>query len=392
MAKCAAAALIAALMCFGSIGDAMADSISDLRAKRKNLDQSVSDAKRQLNSTVSDRNNTAYEADVLDAEMENAQMYYDYYVDLLAWADAELVILEADLAQAMQDYDVQYAAFVEHIRLINEAGGESQLFLKILMGSGDINELVNNAEYAKELMEYDARMTEQLLVKKDEIGQKLASVEEYRLEIEAMRYEQEGYLAQLNQKILEKEARLTALYEQEAYFNQMIADIQADEKKVENLIKEAEAAELARQRAALGENAVKTPYQGGVLAWPVPSSTNITSGYGNRKHPISKKNDFHGAIDIGAKSGNSITAAGNGKVIFAARQGSYGNLIIVDHGGGISTAYAHCSSFVASVGQTVTKGQVIAKIGSTGQSTGPHLHFEVRVDGSQKNPIDYLKG
>lgn len=141
---------------------------------------------------------------------------------------------------------------------------------------------------------------------------------------------------------------------------------------------------------------VDADYAGGTMVWPVPSSGKITSGYGNRIHPILKKLKFHSGIDISASYRSSIVSANAGKVIFSGWKGSYGNVIIIDHGGRIATLYAHCSSLLLSKGAKVEAGQTIAKIGSTGSSTGNHLHFEVII-GNEKNdfgnvdPEKYVK-
>lgn len=132
-------------------------------------------------------------------------------------------------------------------------------------------------------------------------------------------------------------------------------------------------------------------FEGGLFQWPVPSSTRITSHYGYRTHPVTKvKNKLHTGVDISANTGADIVAAGDGIVSFVGPKGTYGNVIIINHGGGIETLYAHNSRLVSSPGQSVKRGDVIAKAGSTGRSTGPHLHFEVRKNGKHTEPLSWL--
>ncbi len=131
-------------------------------------------------------------------------------------------------------------------------------------------------------------------------------------------------------------------------------------------------------------------YIGGEMQWPVPASTRVTSPFGYRIHPILGVKKLHTGIDIGVASGNTVVAANAGKVIKAAWNNSYGYMVMVDHGGGIVTLYAHNSVLKVSTGDTVTRGQTVALSGSTGASTGPHVHFEVRVNGEYKNPMNYL--
>ena len=132
-------------------------------------------------------------------------------------------------------------------------------------------------------------------------------------------------------------------------------------------------------------------YTGGKFAWPVPSSGRITSNYGYRVHPVHKTKKFHSGLDIGAPYGTDIVAAADGTVTLATVNGGYGKCIIINHGSGISTLYGHNSSLLVSSGAKVTRGQVIAKAGSTGVSTGPHCHFEVRINGATTDPLQYLK-
>lgn len=130
----------------------------------------------------------------------------------------------------------------------------------------------------------------------------------------------------------------------------------------------------------------------GTFQWPVPSSHTITSNYGYRIHPISGTKKLHAGIDIGAPGGSNIVAADAGTVVLSSfgYNGGYGNYVIISHGNGITTRYAHCSNLFVSTGESVSKGQVIAAVGSTGASTGNHCHFEVRINGGSKNPLNYL--
>ena len=133
-----------------------------------------------------------------------------------------------------------------------------------------------------------------------------------------------------------------------------------------------------------------SPFVGGEFAWPCPSSHYITSSFGNRLHPILKTWKYHTGVDIGASSGKDILAAASGKVLMATTYGGYGNCVMIDHGGGIVTLYGHASRLCVSNGAVVKRGDVIAKVGSTGRSTGPHLHFEVRKDGAYVDPMSYF--
>jgi murein DD-endopeptidase MepM/ murein hydrolase activator NlpD len=182
--------------------------------------------------------------------------------------------------------------------------------------------------------------------------------------------------------LLEKRRELLAKY------NEEIAKTKEDIDYYEDIQKE-KYEELQRyiiQSQSLNRN---LRYSGGRLLWPTTSNL-ITSYFGYRVHPIYGTTRFHSGIDIGASYGAPIYAAESGRVILASYYDGYGNCIIIDHGDGVSTLYAHCSSIIVKVGQYVSKGQIIGYVGSTGNSTGPHLHFEVRINGNPVNPFNYL--
>ena len=134
------------------------------------------------------------------------------------------------------------------------------------------------------------------------------------------------------------------------------------------------------------------PYSGGTMGWPVPGHTRISSPYGYRIHPVFKTRKLHTGIDIPAPSGTTVAAASDGTVIYSGTLGGYGKTIMIDHGGGVVTLYGHNSSLTVSEGTTVKRGNTIAKVGSTGISTGPHCHFEVRKNGGYVDPMPYLRG
>ena len=144
------------------------------------------------------------------------------------------------------------------------------------------------------------------------------------------------------------------------------------------------------QILALARQGLDTNYIGGVLAWPVPGYTKITSNYGMRVHPITGQYKLHTGVDISAPMGANFVAVNDGIVTKAEYNTAYGNMVIIDHGGGISTLYAHGSEILVTVGQTVKKNEAILKVGSTGYSTGPHAHFEVRIGGVVTNPLPYI--
>ena len=171
-----------------------------------------------------------------------------------------------------------------------------------------------------------------------------------------------------------------------------VAKLSEEEKKIQAQIDDytTQVNALNAEILQLALQGIDTQYIGGVLAWPVPGYTRISSNYGMRYHPILHVNKLHTGVDIAAPMGANFVAANDGIVTKAGYNGAYGNMVIIDHGGGISTLYAHGSEILVQVGQTVKRNDPILKVGSTGYSTGPHAHFEVRINGVVTNPIEYI--
>ena len=249
-------------------------------------------------------------------------------------------------------------------------------FVDVLMGSNSISEFVSNVEMIQKIYENDVEIL------------KILEEEHKKLE------EQEKQLEVEKQQLVDIQAQLKVQIEE---LDGQKAELKAEKSKLDQKKKtlEAKDAELKRDADALISQIKKLQdsqrvYEGGTFLWPVPSSTYITSSFGSRLHPIYRTWRMHTGTDIGASYGANIVAAASGKVIMSSWYGGYGNCVMIDHGSGIVTLYGHCSSRLVSAGQEVTRGQVIARVGSTGNSTGNHCHFEVRINGQYVNPMGYF--
>ncbi|MEA4987272.1 MAG: peptidoglycan DD-metalloendopeptidase family protein [Anaerovorax sp.] len=248
--------------------------------------------------------------------------------------------------------------------------------LGILLGSADVSEFMINMDMVQKIYDNDLHVLESMQQRYDKIEiqkKELESLNQQLISQQAVSKDKQDILEANRGKVAEKKAQ--ALKDNEALTAQMEA------------FNEEANALIAKIRALQDDSAV---YSGGALGWPVPGHTRITSKFGYRIHPITKLNNFHHGIDISAPSGSKVVAAADGKVITAGWNNSYGNYIMIDHGSSIVTVYAHNSKLLVSVGTTVTRGQQIANAGSTGVSTAPHVHFEVRLNGVYKNPKEYL--
>lgn len=290
----------------------------------------------------------------------------------------DILLKQEELKAAEEEFKQYEAVFMVRARAMYE---NSEIdYLEILFGADDFGDFLSKIEMISQLMDYDNGILEKL----NETKEKIAAAKE---ELENILVRQEENAASL-------EARKGSLNETLAQKQAMLDEMTKDVEKYKALYDEAERAEqeLIRQnRSAFSYSANPVKYTGGRFMWPVPASSRITSQYGYRIHPVYKTKKFHSGIDIGAPYGVDILAAADGTVTLATTNGGYGKCVIINHGSGITTLYGHNSTLLVSVGNKVTKGQVIAKAGSTGVSTGPHLHFEVRVNGSTTDPMQYLR-
>ena len=235
-------------------------------------------------------------------------------------------------------------------------------FVDVLLGSGSISEFVSNLEIIQKIYKNDMDVLDTLDKEHKELQAIKKQLKEKRVKLATQKEELADEKAELDEK---KKAL----------------------KKEEDALK-AEADRLTSEILSMIDK--NSQYIGGEFTWPCPASTYITSSFGNRLHPILKSWIFHTGLDIGCSSGKDILAA-SGKVIMSQVYGGYGNCVMIDHGGGIVTLYGHASKLCVSKGDVVKRGQVVAKVGSTGRSTGPHLHFEVRKNGEYVNPMKYFK-
>lgn len=248
-------------------------------------------------------------------------------------------------------------------------------YLEVLLGARDFSDLMTRVDTVRKIFQHDTEMVRYLTEQRDLIRQAKQDLEVYQNRLRQQVDEKEAAQANLNVKIGE-----LATAKQ-----QLVADHKALEAQEDAL--KAEADKITKILASMKPT---QKYVGGTMQWPVPASSKITSAFGNRIHPILKTKKLHTGIDIGVGSNNAVVAAQEGTVIHADWLGGYGKTLIVDHGGGIATLYAHNNTLLAGVGAKVTRGQTIAKSGSTGMSTGPHLHFEVRVNGQYVDPMKYV--
>jgi murein DD-endopeptidase MepM/ murein hydrolase activator NlpD len=250
----------------------------------------------------------------------------------------------------------------------------------MLFSSEDLSDAIRKLDAMEEISKYDTKLLDSM----DEIEKEVKAAKD---KIAEAKSKQEQLKNKLNNKLAELEAKKK---ERQRIIDGLKADIEEYKKEYDKA--ERAQQELKRQLANLLSYAAsgsKKASAGGFI-WPAPSCRGISSQYGYRTHPILGTKLFHSGIDIPAQYGDRVIASKDGKVVFSGTNGGYGNCIILDHGNGQATLYGHMSARLVSVGQKVIKGQQIGRVGSTGRSTGAHLHFEIMINGKHTNPLNYL--
>ena len=340
-------------------------TIEDLRDSKGDIESKVTELNQQLidiSARITDLENQ------LTAKSEDIQETKD------------------ELAGAKEREAQQYADMKVRIQFMYENGQTS--YLEALLSSRNISEFLNSADYIAQIQSYDRQKLTEYQDTVESIVNLEAQLEQEYTDLEALKSTVESNKATVAAMMRQKESELADISgdieDAQSDADYYAAEIQAQEELIA-AIKRAEA-----EKAAAGVE--EHPYTGGAFRWSCPSSTRVTSDYGTRVSPMSGASSNHKGIDIGASSGADIIAAADGTVTAASYSSAAGNYVMIDHGGGLYTVYMHASSLLVSPGQTVSAGDVIAKVGSTGISTGSHLHFGVSLNGSYVSPWSYLGG
>ncbi len=346
--------------------------LNNILNKKNELQQSI-------NAEKGKQSEAKKEYQVIENNMLVLQAEINKINQKLSELQSEEQKITDELNAAIEKQEKQEEILKTRLRVMYEEGATS--YLKILLSSESVFDFFYNLEMLSQITEYDNKIIAEIEARKIEIEEKKAALDEIIAEVKEEKNREEAKKAELQKQSDLKVAYMKELEKNIAKYTENYNKMEAEEERIR-----AQIAAQARGNSA----SVSTPYSGGTLQWPAPASRLITSPYGYRIHPIFKTQKFHKGIDIGVGSGNSVLAAADGVVIVSTYSSSYGNYVSINHGNGLVTLYAHNSSLKVSVGQTVKRGQVIAISGNTGNSTGPHLHFEVMKNGQTTDPMSYF--
>lgn len=355
---------------------AYGDTLNDLKNQQKNVNKQINQTKNQLKSFQNQTKDVSRQIDDLDRKMDNAAIELEKVEKDLENLNKNIEKTTEDLNNAEKRLEDKKELFNQRIRVMYQNGNVG--YLEVLLSAGNIKDFLSRKEMIQSIADHDKDLIQYMKDQRDTIDLKKTELVAQRASIEVTKSKLEARKKDLERATRDKENLMSRLKQ----------DIKAFEKeydKLNDLAKDIESKIVKLQRES-------GPYSGGKMGWPVPSNyTRLSSPYGYRIHPIFKTKKLHTGIDIPVPTGTPIKAANEGTIIYSDWLGGYGKAVMVDHGGGIVTLYGHNSALVAKVGQKVTRGETIAKAGSTGNSTGPHCHFEVRKNGAYVDPMPWFK-
>lgn len=405
------------------IGTSYATSIDNAKSEKTQLEKKKEAMQGKIAELEKEKGNIITYIEKLDIQLNELTKEIEKLSSQIIDAQEELVLTEEELQVAKETVKNQYATMKKRIKYIYENG--TQDYFELILKAEDISSLLNRAEYIAKISEFDKNLlndfqvAKQLVADKEtELKAKIAELNELN---EAVAFEKETVTKLVNSKTEELSKYEDNINQSQAMVAEYNASIEEQENLIEELLEQERIkAEQARKRAEeekrrreqeaannnsnnqnnnsnnnsnnQNNNSSNDAYseETGSFRWPLQISGTITSYFGYREAPTQGASTYHKGIDIAAPTGTPIVASGAGTVVTASYQSAAGNYIMLSHGNGIYTVYMHCSKLAVSVGQNVTKGEVIGYVGSTGVSTGPHLHFGVSVNGTYVDPLKYV--
>ena len=369
-------------------------SLTDAKKKKTAIEQEMKRAKETLTKLEALKGDAVAYVKQMDATLETLSEELSQLSTDIEAKEERITITTTELQAAEVNEAEQYEAMKLRIKYMYEKGDSS--YVDLLLQAKSLSELLNKAEYIGKISEYDREKMDEYIATKQQIAETKAILETEHAELLELQEQTEAKHASVEELMVAKQAEIKAVEGKIDAAKEEVTDYQKDLKKQENSIKAIEAEikrqeEAAKKKAEASGQTYKTQSIGDIkFIWPCPSSGRITSKFGARTSPTKGASSNHQGIDIGAPTGNNIVAAAGGTVVVSTYSYSAGNYVMINHGGGVYTVYMHASKLLCKVGDTVKQGQVIAKVGSTGYSTGPHLHFGIRVNGTYVNPSKYV--
>ena len=370
------------------------DEIDDLKQQQTELNSEKNDIKKRLDAIGDDKAAALEKKRLLDEECAVIQDEIDVYDAQIAAYDAQITQTEQEIAETEEKEKAQYELFCKRARATEESGRTS--YWEIIFKATSVTDLLSRIDFVNEIMDYDRRVIQDLKDTRSELEEKKSTLEDAKAEQAAARETLVERKAELDERRSEADALVKEIQSQEGEYQDALDSIEAEEEAIQAMIvkKSEEMAAQGNPNTGNATTDVVTSWMGtGGYMWPEKASKKITSPFGKRSSPGGIGSTNHKGVDIGGVGYTTqVLASKAGTVIVSQYSNSYGNYVVVSHGSGNTTLYAHMSSRSVSAGQYVQQGQVLGITGSTGNSTGPHLHFEITEGGVRVNPLNYLTG
>ena len=355
---------------------ARANELDDFMAKQTEIEKAQDKAKSQIKNLQFTEEQMKQKLNELASQISVSKIALSQKDSAYLEAKASVEAAEKELLAKQKELENRQDALRKRVRGIYEEGNFR--YLDILFQAADLSDLITKLEYFEKLIQNDQKLLESIKVEKDKVIQKTEALKEKRDLAEKTRQEAVAAKSALESKKLEEQNSLAEVTQAQDELFTQIDKLEKDSNALEQKIRQLQA---ERTGGVVGS----------ISYWPLPDYHTISSPYGWRIHPITKAKSLHSGADIPAPNGTSIYAAGTGTVIYSGWYGAYGNTVIVDHGKGISSMYPHQSKIAVSNGQNLNAGELVGYVGSTGWSTGPHLHLEIRENGSPVDPLKYFR-
>lgn len=352
---------------------------TSLSEQKEDVEDQEQEAQEQLEYVQDELSETLTKIQELDDNIREAQSEIDSMEEQLTDLQSKVEEKTEEYNKLQETYDENEQLLEDRLVAMYESGDTT--YLDVLLNSSSLTDFISNYYLINQIVESDTDLLNSIEDEKQSVEEVKNELEEEKSNLKMLKAKKEQtYISMQNKKTIQQNY-INQLSDEEKELEEQIEEFKDEEERIQNLI------DLAASQEYQGE------YTGGVMAWPVAKSgTYITSGYGVREHPIYGVIKMHTGIDIGnAGYGAPVIAAADGVVSMAGYYGGYGNCVMINHGNGISTLYGHGQKILTTVGTVVKQGDLIMEVGSTGNSTGPHLHFEVRVNGTAVDPVPYLQ-
>lgn len=360
------------------------DKAENQKDQLKNMLTDVKSIKKQLESQKADLKKYVEE---LDKNLVEIQQKISNFEALIAEKEREIAKTEAELVEAQAMEADQYESMKLRIQMMYEQG---DIYYLDLIFEGGFAGLLNRLDYVEQISQYDNDRLEEYIITRELIEYCKLQLEADKEVLDEAKAGVELERQALEELIEEKNQKLTEFENDINNKEQAIKEYEAEIKEQEELISALEAAVEEEKKQILKENGIVLEYDGGAFKFPVAKYTRVSSEFGWRLHPTLGYNKFHNGVDLASPTGTAIYAAYSGTVVAATYSSTMGNYVMINHGSGLYTIYMHASKLYVKAGDIVARGETIAAVGSTGRSTGPHLHFGVRLNGSYVSPWNYI--